>query len=506
MPKGTQLTPLNPLPESASNKADFVRPWASLSPEEKKLFSRLAEVYAAFSEYTDAQVGRIVDYLQQTGQLENTVVLYAADNGASGEGSPNGSVNENKFFNGYPDSVTENLKYIDELGGPNTYEHFPTGWAAAFSTPFQMFKRYAQYSGGTCDPLVISWPKGIKARGELRHQYHHSTDIVPTILDIAGLKMPEVYKGVPQYPLSGISMRYTFDAKPDAPTQKKRQYYEMLGTRGIWEDGWVAAAVHSPISNTGHFDKDQWQLYHVDVDRSESKDLSKQNPDKLQSLIKAWFEEADKNMVLPLDDRSALEIINSPRPSGELPRERYLYYPGTAPVPESVAVNIRSRSYKILANIELEKADASGVIFAHGSRFGGHSLFLKGKKLYYVYNFLGIKPEQQFVSTELKPGKYTVGVEFTREKAGPHHESIGTLKLYVNDKVVAQGPMQAQAGKFTLGGDGLCVGYDSADAVSAQYQAPFKFSGGKIDVVGVTIEKAQYIDLEEEARRVLMHE
>jgi len=506
VPQGTELTPLNPVPEAAANKADAVRPWATLSAEEKKLFARLAEVYAAFSEYTDAQVGRLIDYLQQTGQLENTVVLYAADNGASGEGSPSGSVNENKFFNGYPDSVAENLKYIDELGGPSTYEHFPTGWAAAFSTPFQMFKRYAQYSGGTCDPLVISWPKGIKARGELRHQYHHSTDIVPTILDIAGLKMPAVYKGVQQYPLSGISMRYTFDAKPDAPTQKRRQYYEMLGTRGIWEDGWVAAAVHSPISNKGHFDQDQWQLYHVDVDRSESKDLSKQYPDKLQALVKAWFEEAEKNMVLPLDDRSALEIISTPRPSDEPERQRYIYYPGTAPVPESVAVNIRNRSYKILANIELEKPDAAGVIFAHGSRFGGHSLFLKGRKLYYVYNFLGIKPEQQVVSGELKPGKYTVGVEFTREKAGPHHESLGQVKLYVNDKVVAQGAMQTQAGKFTLGGDGLCVGYDSGDAVSQQYQSPAKFSGGKIDFVGVTVEKAQYLDLEQEAQRALMHE
>ena len=175
LPKGTQLTPLNPLPEDMANTADYVRPWDSLNADEKKLFSRLAEVYAAFSEYTDVQIGRIIDYLQESGQLENTIVLYAADNGASGEGSPNGSVNENKFFNGYPDELAENMKYLDVLGGPDTYEHFPTGWAAAFSTPFQMFKRYAEYSGGTSDPLVISWPKGIKARGEIRNQYHHST-------------------------------------------------------------------------------------------------------------------------------------------------------------------------------------------------------------------------------------------------------------------------------------------------------------------------------------------
>jgi len=506
LPKGTALTPLNPLPEAQANEADFVRPWASLSADEKRLFARLAEVYAGFSEYTDAQVGRMIDYLDESGQLENTVVLYAADNGASGEGSPNGSVNENKFFNGYPDTVAENLKYIDELGGPNTYEHFPTGWAAAFSTPFQMFKRYAQYSGGTSDPMVISWPKGIKARGELRHQYHHSTDIVPTILDIAGLEMPAVYKGVQQYPLNGVSMRYSFDAKPDAPTQKKRQYYAMLGTRGMWEDGWLAASVHAPISAKGHFDQDTWQLYHVDADRSESQDLAKQRPEKLQALIQAWSEEADKNWVLPLDDRAAKEILATPRPTDEPPRERYVYYPGTAPVPEGVAVNIRNRSYKILANVTIEKPDAAGVIFAHGSRFGGHTLFLKGKKLHYVYNFLGIQPEQHFVSGNLAPGKYTVGVEFTREKTGAQKESEGTVKLYVNDKVVAQGAMRTQAGKFTLSGDGLCVGYDSADAVSREYQSPGTFKGGTIQFVGVTVEKAQYADLEQEAQRMLMRQ
>jgi arylsulfatase len=507
MPKGTKLTPLNPMPKDAANPADFVRPWNTLSADEKKLFSRLAEVYAAYSEYTDAQVGRIVDYLRETGQLDNTVLIYTADNGASGEGTPNGSVNENKFFNGFPDTIEENIKYIDKLGGPDTYEHFPTGWAVAFSTPFQMFKRYAQYSGGTCDPLVISWPKGIKARGEIRNQYHHSVDIVPTMLEIAGLEMPKVYKGVEQYPLSGVSMRYTFDAKPDDPTQKHRQYYAMLGTRGIWEDGWKAAAVHAPLTGKGHFDSDAWQLYHVDVDRSESTDLAKENPEKLQALIKAWFEEADRNMVLPLDDRSAIEQLGVERPSDEAPRERYIYYPDTAPVPEAVAVNVRGRSYKILANVEVTDPNASGVIFAHGSRFGGHTLFLKDKKLHYVYNFLGIKPEQHFVSkVDVKPGKHTLGMEFVREKAGEHGESLGTAKLYIDDQLVAEGPMKTQPGKFTLSGDGLCVGYDSGDAVSQEYKSPGRFKGGKIYGVGVTVEKGQYVDLQQEAQRMMMRE
>ena len=498
MPNGTGLTPLNPMPADMSNDADYVRPWAELNNDERRLFARMAEVFAGFSEYTDVQVGRIIDYLEQTGQLENTLIFYCADNGASGEGTPNGSVNENKFFNGYPDSLEENLEYYDQLGGPETYNHYPTGWAAAFSTPFQMFKRYAQYSGGTCDPMVIHWPKGIKAKGEMRHQYHHSTDVVPTILEVVGLEMPEVYRGVDQYPVNGVSMRYSFDSA-QAPTKKERQYYAMLGTRGIWEDGWKASAVHAPISGQGHFDEDRWELYHVDSDRAESRNLAAEHPEKLQELIKVWFAEADANFVLPLDDRTAVEQLGLARPQAEPPRSRYIYYPDTAPVPEGAAVNVRGRSYKILADVEVTK-DSEGVIFAHGSRFGGHTLFIKDHKLHYVYNFLGIKPEQTFVSPELKPGKLTLGVEFIREGAGEHGESLGTAKLYVGDQVVAEGPMRAQVGKFTLSGDGLCVGFDSADPVSRSYPpGGYAYTGGEILGVGIDVGDDVYLDLEREA-------
>jgi len=503
LPKDTKLTPINPLPQEVANPIDAVRPWDTLNADEKKLFSRMAEVWAGLSEYTDAQIGRIIDYLQQSGQLDNTLIMYCADNGTSGEGSPNGSVNENKFFNNYPDELSENIKYLDVLGSPETYNHFPTGWAVAFSTPFQMFKRYAEYAGGTCCPLVISWPKGIKAKGEVRNQYHHSVDIVPTILDCCGVEMPKVYRGIEQHPMSGISMRYTFEAQPDAPTQKKRQYYAMLGTRGIWEDGWKASAVHAALSDKGHFDQDQWELYHVDVDRSESTDLAQQQPDKLQALIKAWFEEAERNNVLPLDDRTPMEILGVERPTEEAPRERYIYYPGTSPVPEGVAVNVRGRSYKILADVEITDPDCSGVIFAHGSRFGGHTLFIKDRKLHYVYNFLGIKPEQKLVSGELKPGKYTLGMEFIREKAGPNGESLGKATLYVNEDIAAQGEMRTQLGKFTLSGDGLCVGRDSGDAVSEEYKTPGTFTGGTILFVAVTVEAAQYLDLEKLAAAAL---
>jgi arylsulfatase A-like enzyme len=503
-PNGTKLTPINPLPEDVADTAalDAVRPWGSLSDDEKKLFARMAEVYAGFSEYTDVQVGRIVEFLEQTGQLENTIIFYCADNGASGEGTPNGSVNENKFFNGYPDDIEENMKYFDVLGLPDTYNHYPTGWAVAFSTPFKMFKRYSQFAGGTCDPLVIHWPKGMNAKGEVRNQYHHSTDIVATILDVVGLEMPKVYRGVKQHPLNGISMRYTFD-NGKAPTRKDRQYYAMLGTRGIWQAGWKAAALHAPISGAGHFDQDRWELYHVDADYSEYRDLSREHPEKLKELIGLWFKEAEANNVLPLDDRGAVELLAIQHPTSEPPRSRYIYYNHASPVPESVGANIRGRSYKIVADVKLT-SDSSGVIFAHGSRFGGHALFLKGRRLYYVYNFLGIKPEQKFISRdELQPGAHTVGMAFVRDKSGKHGESIGMTQLYIDGNVVAEGPMKTQPGHFSLCGDGICCGYDSEDRVSEEYTAPNSFTDGTIIGVAVDLSDDVYLDLEKEAAAVM---
>ena len=493
LPTGTRIEDFNFLPENIANPGDYVRPWEELNDKERKLFSRMAEVYAGMSEYTDEQVGRLIDYLERSGQLENTIVMYCSDNGASGEGGPNGSVNENKFFNNYPDSLEENLKYIDVLGGPETYNHYPTGWAAAFSAPYKMFKRYSEYAGGTACPMVISWPKGIKARGEVRNQYHHAVDLVPTILECIGIEMPETFRGVKQHPLSGVSMKYSFEA--DGPTRKKRQYYAMLGTRGIWEEGWKAVALHAPLTGQGHFDKDEWELYNVDEDRSETVNLAEKHPEKLKALIDAWFEEAEANNVLPLDDRSAAELLGLERPSTEPPRERYVYYPGTAPVPEGVAVNVRGRSYKIIADVEVTDS-TEGVIFAHGSRFGGHALFIKDQKLHYCYNFLGIKPEQKFVSGELKPGQYTLGMEFIRESTGEHGETLGKTTLYVNEEAVDSGDMKTQLGKFTLSGDGLCVGRDSGDAVSEDYTTPGEFKNGKIQAVAVTVEKGQYLDLE----------
>ena len=514
---GIDTTALNFLPDSVSNPLDSITPWVDLGSETQRLFVRMAEVYAGFSTYTDFQVGRIIDYLKETDQYENTIILYAADNGASGEGTPTGSVNENKFFNGYPDKIKENIKYIDVLGTPATYNHFPTGWAAAFSTPFKMFKRYSQFAGGTNDPLVISWPKYMKQRGvggQMRHQYHHSVDIVPTLLDAIGLKMPETANGVVQKELSGTSMFYTFNnIDNDQATNKRRQYYCMLGTRGIWQDGWKAVALHAPTSGKSDFDDDVWELYHVAEDRAESENLAGSNKPMLDSLIHAWYEEAAINNVLPLDDRVAAELIGVERPNPEEVRSDYLYYPKTAAVPEGVAVNIRGRSYSISADVEVTKA-SEGVIFAHGSRFGGHTLYIKDNRLRYFYNFLGIPDKsREFESDiELPSGRFTFKAEFTFKRYNRFGAAQGSLVLSMTDSQnivteLASGKMQTQPAKFTLSGDGLCVGYDSADAITREYTTKRgEFEGGYIHHVLVHVEGDPVTNARLEGLRMMMRQ
>lgn len=495
LPEDTQLTPINPLPEGILPENDSVRPWDTLSDDEKKLFSRMAEVFAAFSEYTDVQIGRLIDYLEESGQLENTLIFYCADNGASGEGSPSGSVNENRFFNGYPDDIAQNIAMIDKLGSPDTYNHYPTGWAVAFSTPYKMFKRYSSYAGGTCDPLIISWPKGIKARGEVRHQYHHCTDIVPTILECCGIEMPETIDGVKQSPLAGVSMRYSFD-NANTPTTKETQYYEMVGTRGIWHKGWKATTLHAPApSNQGNFDKDRWQLFHTDVDRSEAHDLAEQEPEKLKELQDLWMAEAQKNNVLPLIDVGVqliheLEFHVEPPASGQ-----FVYYPGTSEVPEASAARTLGASFKALAEVEFT-GDSQGVIFAQGSRFGGYSLFVKGGKLIFVYNFLGIPPEQRLVCDAPTLGSHIIGVEFNKESISKNLEAVGQMKLYVDETVVAEGAFRTQSGHYALCGEGLCIGYDGGDAVSSEYKSKFEFSGGRVVKVVFDVADDVYLDLE----------
>jgi arylsulfatase len=272
----------------------------------------------------------------------------------------------------------------------------------------------------------------------------------------------------------------------------------MLGTRSIYHQGWKAVARHGAISGVGHFDQDEWELYHLEVDRSECHDLAAQHPDKLQELIGLWWHEAGANKVLPLDDRTALEQLLVERPVLTAPRDTYANVPGTAEVPESQAPNIRGRSFDIVAEVEVGP-DAAGVMFAHGARFGGHTLFLKDGRPHYVYNFLGMT-EQRFAGADaVRPGRHTIGVAFTKEGQAPTGEFTGTVRLYVDQDVVAEGPMKTQPGYFSLCGEGLCVGRDSGDAVSREYQAPFAFSGGEVAEVRINVSGEAYADLEREA-------
>ncbi len=365
VPADTELPEINPIgaaertgPDGKPFPAlDITRPWDSLSDDEKKLFCRMAEVYAGFLAHADDQIGRLLGFLEEFGWRENTLVVLVSDNGASGEGGPNGSVNEMKFANGVPDTIEANMPLLDDLGSTKTYNHYPNGWAMAFNTPFKMWKRY-EFNGGTSDPCIVSWPAGMKARGEIREQYHHAIDLVPTILDALGVESPARLKGHVQSSFDGISMRASLDdAKAPARTT---QFYSMLGSRAIYHDGWKAVTNHPTIAGWGNFNDDEWELYYVEADRSELHNVAAENPDKLRELVNLWYAEAGVNIAFPLDDRSALEIMLTPRPSLSAPRDRYIYFPDTAEVPESQAVNVRNRSFAIGALVDLPAAGAEG--------------------------------------------------------------------------------------------------------------------------------------------------
>ena len=516
VPATTQLPPINPIgtPDSRTGPdgkpfpaLDYTRPWDTLSADEQRLFCRMAEVYAGFMGHADAQIGRLLDHLEDTGQRENTIVVVISDNGASGEGGPDGSVNEMKFANGIPDSIEANLALLDELGGPRTYNHYPTGWAMAFNTPFKMWKRY-EFNGGTSDPCIISWPKGITARGEVRDQYHHAIDLVPTILDALGVDPPETIGGHTQTDLDGVSMRYSFDAG-SIPTARTTQFYSMLGSRAIWHAGWKAVTNHPTISGWGNFDKDTWELYHTDVDRSELRDRAAEEPERLQELINLWYAEAGANDAFPLDDRSALEIIMTPRPLLSPARNRYLYYPGVAEVPESQAVNVRNRSYSIGAVVDIPEPGAEGVLFAHGSRFGGHALYVKDNRLHYVYNFVGLLEQKIGASEDVPTGeKLILSASFDKDGEDPPGISTGMLSLYYGDKKVGEDRIKTQPGKFMLAGEGLCVGRDSGEPVTGEYPGahPHTFTGGTIERVAVDVSGEPYVDLEREAAAMMARE
>jgi arylsulfatase len=504
--ESAELTPIDPYAQTTSHDGkawphnDTVLPWDSLSDDERRLFCRMAEVYAGFLSHADDQLGRLLDFLEQSGELDNTIIVLVSDNGASGEGGPNGSVNENKFFNGLPDSMEANLAQLDELGSPTTYNHYPTGWAWAFNTPFKLWKRYANFEGGTADPLLVSWPRGIAAKGEVRRQYTHAVDIVPTMLDCVGLEMPDVINGYTQHPIEGISFAATFE-DASAKTAKTTQFYSMLGTRAIWHDGWKAAtAVPAAPESWGDFAEQRWELYDTTNDPSECHDLAEQEPVRLQQLMSLWWAEAGRYGALPLESRSALEILGADRPQLSQPRTRYVYRPGGSEIPESVAPNIRNRSYTVAAEIEMDSPDAAGVLFSQGSRFGGHALYIAGGKLFYTYNWVGERVQTIESDVPVPTGHVVVSASFERENDGL--PTAGTLTLHIREDAVGSAQIITQPGKFGLGGGGLVVGAAGAEPVvdNLPSDAPHAFTGGRVVRVAIDVSGEAFVDLAAEAK------
>jgi arylsulfatase len=477
---------------------DTVRPWDTLNEDEKRLFRRMAEVYAGFLSHADHQIGRLLDYLDESGQLDNTLIVLVSDNGASGEGGPNGSVNENKIFNGMPDPIEEALPYLDDLGSPKTYNHYPTGWACAFNTPFKLWKRYSNWEGGTADPMIVSWPKQIAKHG-VRHQYAHAIDIVPTIYECLGIEPPEVVKGYTQHEIEGLSFAATF-SDPEAKTAKQTQFYSMGGTLAIWHQGWKAAAISPSVPNMWTpYETQRWELFDTDNDPSECHDLAGEHPQKLQQLIQLWWAEAGRYGALPLENREVVEILTTERPQLSRPRDRYVYYPGGSEIPESVAPNIRNRSYTIAVEATIDTKEAGGVLFAQGARFGGHALYIKDGKLKYVYNYVGLE-EQLVESTESVPlGHVVLSASF--EKEGETTPSEGTLTLHIRDEAAGEGRIRTQPGKFSLAGEGLNLGKDGGEPVTDDYpgQAPWAFVGGTIHRAVVDVSGEPFVDLAREA-------
>ena len=482
LPENTELSPMNPLGNNKSvdgkpfPMGDMVRPWASLSADEQKLFARMAEVYAGFCSYADHEIGRLIDYLEESGQLDNTLIFVISDNGASGEGGPNGSVNENNFFNSVPDDMAQNLKLIETLGSPNTYNHYPTGWAMAFNTPFKLFKRET-WEGGVADPLIVHWPKGITAKGEIRHQYNHCIDIVPTVYECLGIELPDVVKGYTQWAAAKARASSTALTTSRPRPRSRASFIRCWAhvrcgvTAGRWMPSTAArlrtGATLTRTSGRCTTPRRIAPRYVMWATRT---------PRCATRLIALWHFQAGQFFGLPLEDRSAVGRSDHAAAADDPPANRYIYYPHTLEVPEAVAVNIRGRSFKIAAEVTIGDANAEGVLFAHGHKFGGHSLYLKDGKLKYVYNFLGENEQMITSNVNVPTGKCVLGVEFAKEKyqairnSPVPNQCVGTATLYINDQKVGEYKnMAMQLGKFALCGEGLNIGREGGAPVTNDY-------------------------------------
>jgi arylsulfatase len=469
IPANAQLTP----------RPKELPAWDSLSAEEQKLYAHMMEVFAGFTAHTDAEVGRLISAIDQLGELDNTLVIYiVGDNGASAEGGLTGSVNELKVFNGVTECPQQLLTAYDDLGSPKTFNHFHAAWAWAVNTPFQWTKQIASHFGGTRNPLVIAWGDRIRDQGGLRSQFHHVIDIAPTILDVAGIPIPETVNGVEQQPIEGTSLVYSFEAA-DAPSRHKTQYFEMFGNRAIYDQGWVAAARHPRLpwqgSVSSDFDADPWELYYIAKDFSEANNLAQQNPTKLKQLQTLFLKEAKKYQVLPLDDRSFERFDVKSRPSFTAGRTQLTYYPGAIGIPEGSAPDLKNRSFSITAEIDIPDSGAEGILVTQGGRFAGWSLFLQGGKPTYAYNFLNSDRTIIQASEPVPIGASTVRFEFQYDGGTPG--AGGTGKLFINDKPVAEGHIDKTVAYRWALDETFDVGQDTGTPVVESYQVPFAFTG-----------------------------
>jgi arylsulfatase len=479
IPAGTQLSPR--IPE--------IPAWDSLNPQEKKLYARQMEVFAAMLTHVDEQIGRMIETLKRTGQYDNTIIFVTSDNGSSGEGGLAGTFNETYVLNGLQTPFDANMSHYDDWGGPNTYPHFHAGWAMAGNTPFKYFKQIV-HNGGIADPLIITWPKGIKAKGEVRNQYHHITDIGATILDVTGTPFFEEIDGHEQMKLDGVSMKYSFD-NADAPTNHPEQYYELFGNRAIYKNGWKAVTIHAnrmpwDLNRTAPFENDVWELYHIDEDFSESVNVADKYPEKLEELKKRWEELAWENNVFPLYDDMIQRIAKQ---QGRLFGDRKVftyYFPGAVRIAEKASAPVKGKSHTIETTLNLTGKE-EGVIVACGGFTGGYTLFIKDNRVYYDYNYYhGLYYSLE--SAPLPKGKVDIKFKFTETGGKTKGIPGGQGELYINGKKEGEVDMpEMHISTFSLS-ETFDVGIDAGTPVSNKYRVTnhYPFTG-ELDKVVVTL-------------------
>src|SRR5262245_1524140 len=470
-----------------TERPEQIPSWDSHPENQRKLFARQAENYADFLEHCDHEVGRVVDAIETLGETENTLVIYIlGDNGSSGEGSLVGTPNELMSLNGRQPSIEESIGFMDKWGLPGTSPHYAVGWAWAGDTPFQWTKQVASHFGGTRNSMIISWPKIIKDTGKVRSQFHHVIDVMPTLMEVVGISEPREVNGYIQRPIEGTSFAYTFlKEHADAPSVRRQQYFEMLGNRAMYADGWIASCRHGRLpwetSGSWRFDDDVWELYNIEQDFSQAVDLAKSEPKRLRLLQDLFMAEAAKYNVLPLDDRFAERLHGTLRPRYFAGRQTVTFYPGLTRLPEGSGPKLVGVPFTMTSRIEVPAGGAEGVIFALGGDAAGWSLFLWEGKARFHYNFFGIRRHDVTSPQALSPGKHVIEIGFT--PASPKPGSPADVTLSIDGKQVAKGHIDEQV-PMRCGTETMDVGMDCVSPVCHDYEKKglFKFTG-KIESV-----------------------